>query len=219
MLPGFFLLIYYVCMRDLIFDELKIRFTEKGKRLYLVGGSTRDLLLGRHYVDHDFVTDATPEEMEEIVPEASFAFAKYGSVRLKINGEEVDITTLREEGQYDDSRHPSYVKFITDPEIDSNRRDFTINAMYLDEDYNLLDFHDGEKDLKNGIIRFIGDPYKRISEDPLRIIRAQRFAEVLGFTIEEKSLKAIEEGQDLLNNLKKEKIDEERRKLIKGKQL
>ena len=206
-------------MRDPIFDELKVRFNEKGKRLYLVGGSVRDLLLGRHYTDHDMVTDATPDEMKDIVPEGNFVFAKYGSVRMKVNGEEVDITSLRKEGEYNDSRHPSYIEFIKDPEVDSIRRDFTINAMYLDENYNLLDFHSGKADLDNKIIRFIGDPEKRIKEDPLRICRAERFAEVLGFKIEDNTLKAIESLRPLLKVLKKEKIEEEQRKLARGKKI
>lgn len=206
-------------MQDLIFDELKVRFNAHNKRLYLVGGSVRDLLLGRSYTDHDMVTDATPDEMREIVPEANFRFSKYGSVRMKVSNEEADITTLREEGEYNDSRHPSYVKFIKEPELDSKRRDFTINAMYLDEEYNLLDFHNGKKDLDDKCIRFIGDPKVRISEDPLRICRAERFAEVLGFRIEESSKEAISSLRGLLNSIKKEKIEEEQRKLIKGKRL
>ncbi len=206
-------------MRDLIFDELKERFAAKGKRLYLVGGSVRDLLLNKPYIDHDMVTDATPEEMKEIVPEGNYVFAKYGSVRLKINNEEVDITTLREEGEYDDSRHPSYIKFITDPEIDAKRRDFTINAMYLDENYSLLDFYGGKKDLEDKIIRFIGKPEERIKEDPLRILRAKRFAKVLGFKIEEDSLKAIEKGKSLVSLIKPEKINEEKRKASLGVKL
>lgn len=199
-------------MKDQIFDELKKRFSAKGKRLYLVGGSVRDLLLNKHYVDHDMVTDATPEEMKEIVPDGNYVFAKFGSVRLKINNEEVDITTLREEGEYDDSRHPSYIKFIKDIETDSKRRDFTINALYLDEDYNLYDFHSGKEDLENKIIRFIGDPITRIKEDPLRILRAERFALTLGFSIEEETKKALDSEKGLLSLLKKQKIDEELRK-------
>ncbi len=206
-------------MRDPIFDELKVRFNANGKRLYLVGGSVRDLLLSKPYTDHDMVTDATPTEMKEIIPEASFVFAKYGSVRMKINGEEVDVTSLRKEGAYNDHRHPSYIEFISEPEIDSMRRDFTINAMYLDENYNLLDFHFGKEDLDNKIIRFIGDPETRIKEDPLRICRAERFAKILGFKIEDNTLKAIESLRGLLKDIKKEKIEEERRKLIKGKKI
>ncbi len=208
-----------MAMRDLIFDELKERFAAKGKRLYLVGGSVRDLLLNKPYIDHDMVTDATPEEMKEIVPEGNYVFAKYGSVRLKMNNEEVDITTLREEGKYDDSRHPSYIKFITDPEIDAKRRDFTINAMYLDENYSLLDFYGGKKDLEDKIIRFIGKPEERIKEDPLRILRAKRFAKVLGFKIEEDSLKAIEKEKSLVSLIKPEKINEEKRKASLGVKL
>ncbi len=204
-------------MRDSIFDELKVRFNEKGKRLYLVGGSVRDLLLNRPYTDHDMATDATPNEMKEIVPEGNFVFAKYGSVRLKANNEEVDITTLRKEGEYNDSRHPSYIEFVSDPKIDAKRRDFTINAMYLDESYNLLDFYSGKDDLDNKTIRFIGDPKTRIIEDPLRICRAERFKETLGFTFAKETEEALDSSRCLLNVIKKEKIEEEKRKLLRGK--
>ena len=206
-------------MNDFAFEILKPRFAEHHKRLYLVGGTVRDLLLGRSYTDHDMVTDATPEEMKAIVPEASFTFAKYGSVRLKIQGEEVDITTLRKETGYTDRRHPSAVEFIQDPETDSLRRDFTINAMYMDENYRLLDFHQGKEDLENKILRFIGDPNVRIAEDPLRILRAERFGELLGFALSPETKEAIEAGRGLLSSLKKEKIEEEYRKLKRGKNL
>jgi len=203
-------------MKDFAFEQLKPLFAAHGKRLYLVGGTVRDLLLGRAYVDHDMVTDATPDQIKVFLPDASYTFAKYGSVRLKLNGEEVDVTTLREEGEYRDHRHPSFIKFVTDPKIDSKRRDFTINAMYLDEDYNLLDFYGGQKDLADHLIRFIGDPYKRIEEDPLRIKRAERFAAVLGFSLEKETKKAIDDSQHLLSALRKEKIEEEDRKRRKG---
>ncbi len=178
----------------------------------MVGGSSRDFLLGRQYVDHDFVTNALPSEMKEIIPEANFTFERFGSVRLVLEKEEVDITTMRLEGEYKDHRHPSFIRFIDDLEQDSLRRDFTINAIYIDKDYKIIDFHGGVDDLKNGIIRFIGDPIKRIEEDPLRILRAERFAKKLSFKIEEKSKAAIEEKRDLLQTLNPAKIGEEERK-------
>ena len=199
-------------MKDFAFEKLKPVFAAHGKRLYLVGGAVRDLLLGRDYVDHDLATDATPDEMKLFLPEANYTFAKFGSIRLKIKDEEVDITTFRVEGGYADHRHPTKIYFVTDPKLDSARRDFTINAMYMDEDYNLLDFHGGKADLDNKIIRFIGNPYTRIEEDPLRILRAERFAATLGFTIEKETKKAMEESQGLLSALRKEKIEEEMRK-------
>lgn len=199
-------------MRDSRFDDLVALFHLNQKRLYIVGGSTRDLLLNREYTDHDFVTDATPEEMKHFLIEADYTFSRFGSVRLKIKGEEVDITTLREEGEYLDYRHPSYIRFIKDLYKDSLRRDFTINAIYLDEEYKIIDYHNGLIDLKNHMIRFIGDPIKRIEEDPLRILRAERFAEKLHFELEANTKKAIAMKRYLLDELNPAKIAEEERK-------
>jgi tRNA nucleotidyltransferase (CCA-adding enzyme) len=204
-------------VEDFAFEQLKPFFKEKGYRLYLVGGASRDLLLSRPYVDHDLVTDATPEQVQSFLPfKLDASFAKYGSLRLHINNEEVDITTLRQEGCYVDHRHPSFIKFITEPSIDYARRDFTINALYLDEKYRLLDFCHGKDDLDNKIIRFIGDPKRRIEEDPLRILRAYRFAKSLGFTIEPLTLEAIEQGKVLLQELNPEKVKLEEKKLKEG---
>lgn len=200
-------------MEDRFFNQLKKLYVSYGYRLYIVGGAARDLLLGRPYVDHDFVTDATPEEEKEFLPDASYVFAKFGSIRLSLEGEEIDITTLREEGAYEDFRHPSRIIFVKDPRIDYKRRDFTINALYLDEEYQLLDYCNGLSDLKTKVIRFIGDPDTRIKEDPLRILRAERFSKVLGFEIEPKTKAAIERNRGLLKELNPEKVKEEERKL------
>ena len=192
-----------------LFDDLAKVYKDHGYRLYLVGGTVRDLLLGRPIEDYDFATDATPEE-ETFLEGADFSFARFGSVHLR--DKKAEVTTLRVEGPYKDHRHPSYVKFVKDPLEDYKRRDFTVNAMYLDSDYRLIDYAGGYSDLKDRLLRFIGDPTKRIKEDPLRIIRAYRFAQNLGFTIEPVSLKAIESSLSLLNRLNPDKIKEEERK-------
>lgn len=178
----------------------------------MIGGTSRDYLLGREFADYDFVTSATPEEERPFLPQADFTFAKFGSIKLKENGVEVDFTTFREEGEYKDSRHPSYIKFILDPKIDSFRRDFTVNAIYIDQEGKILDYHGGLEDLNAKLIRFIGDPRQRIVEDPLRILRAERFAATLGFQIEEKTKEAITELRPLLNKLNPEKIKMEKQK-------
>jgi tRNA nucleotidyltransferase (CCA-adding enzyme) len=199
-------------MEDPIFNDLKKLFLTHGHRLYIVGGTTRDLLLGRPYSDRDYVSDATPSEMKLILPEADYTFAKYGAVKLHWNGDPVDVTTLREEKGYQDFRHPGTVIFVKDPKLDYLRRDFTINAMYLDEEYTLLDYAGGLEDLQQRLIRFVGDPEKRVQEDPLRILRAERFAKTLGFQIEEKTLSAMEKYHDLIRKLNPDKIKEEQRK-------
>ncbi|MCH4277775.1 MAG: hypothetical protein LKF89_02490 [Bacilli bacterium] len=199
-------------MRDPYFDELKKTYLAAGHRLYIVGGTSRDMLLARPYDDLDFVSDATVDESRLFLKDADFTFAKYGSLRVKVKDKRADVTTLREEGEYFDFRHPSHIKFVRSPEEDYSRRDFTINAIYIDEDYKIIDYVHGLDDLHKGLIRFIGDPYIRIKEDPLRILRAYRFEKVLGFKIEEKSLKAMEELSYLVDKLNKEKVAEEKRK-------
>lgn len=193
----------------LIFDELAELFSQHNYRLYMIGGTTRDYLLNNDISDYDFVSDATPDEIRCFLPEADYSFAQYGSIHFLIRGERVDITTLRIEGEYLDYRHPSFIKYVKDISLDYIRRDFSINAIYIDKYYKIHDFCDGIKDLQDGIIRFIGDPDKRVKEDPLRILRAERFAKKYNFVIEENSLLAIKTNYSLLEQLSKDKIKEE----------
>lgn len=199
-------------MNKEIFKKLSQLFNSHGFRLYMIGGTTRDFLLGKEVFDYDFVSDATPDDMKVFLKDAEYYFAKYGSVKVKVDGVHVDITTLRKEGAYQDYRHPSEITYVKSIDEDYVRRDFTINAIYMDENFNIIDPSNGVKDLENKIIRFIGDPQKRIEEDPLRILRAERFAKKLNFVIEENSLKAIEKNRYLLDKINPEKIKEEIRK-------
>ena len=168
-------------MNKEIFKKLSQLFNSYGFRLYMIGGTTRDFLLGKEVFDYDFVSDATPDDMKVFLKDAEYYFAKYGSVKVKVDGVHVDITTLRKEGAYQDYRHPSEITYVKSIDEDYVRRDFTINAIYMDENFNIIDPSNGVKDLENKIIRFIGDPQKRIEEDPLRILRAERFAKKLNF--------------------------------------
>ena len=195
-----------------IFLRLSSLYAEHGHRLFIIGGTSRDLLLGIDPSDIDLVTDATPEEEKAFLPDLEMTFARFGSVHLKTEAGDIDITTLRRESGYKDSRHPSKIEFIRDLKEDSLRRDFTINALYIDCQGNVSDYHGGLEDLKNRLIRFIGDPATRIQEDPLRILRAERFAKRLGFQIEENTQKAMEEHRDLLCLLNPEKIAMEMKK-------
>ena len=199
-------------MNKEIFFKLAKLFNDNGYRLFVIGGTSRDYLLNKEVYDYDFVSDATPMDMKKFLPEANYHFEKYGSARIKVDGVHVDITTLRIEEEYSDYRHPSKITYVKEIEKDYVRRDFTINAIYLDEKLNVIDPANGVIDLKNKIIRFIGDPEKRIKEDPLRILRAERFAKKLNFVIEPKSLEAIEKYRDLLAKINPEKIKEEIRK-------
>lgn len=198
-----------------LFVNLATLFNNNSHRLYIVGGTSRDYLLSKEVLDYDFATDATPSEMKKFLVDADYTFEKYGSVKLKIVGNHVDITTLRKESKYIDNRHPSQIEFTTKIEEDYLRRDFTINAIYIDENYNVIDFCGGLNDLKNKIIRFIGDPYIRIKEDPLRIIRAERFKAMLGFNYDLKTQKAIIDLYDLVSKLNQDKVKEELRKFIR----
>ncbi|MCF0113657.1 MAG: hypothetical protein HUJ60_06775 [Bacilli bacterium] len=194
------------------FLELSALYEAHGYSLFLIGGTSRDLLLGLSPLDLDFVTDAPAEASLSFLDKADGTFARYGSIKVHHGEQTIDITTLREEGDYRDSRHPGYLRFIQDKEKDSQRRDFTVNALYIDKDGTIYDYHRGLEDLEKKVLRFIGDPQKRIEEDPLRIIRAERFAKRLGFAFEEKTKKAIEENRHLLAKLNPDKIAMELKK-------
>ena len=188
-------------------------FKNKGFNLYLVGGTVRDFLLKEDLKDMDLVTDATPEQMIPFLKGCDTTFKKFGYIKYVLDGVKFDITTLRIEGAYKDSRHPSKIKYVTSLKKDYVRRDFTINGMYLDSYFILYDYCHGQDDLKNKVIRFIGKPSKRIKEDPLRIIRAVRFALMYGFSFESKTEEAMKKYSYLLAKLNKEKIKEEVNKI------
>ena len=195
-----------------LFIELVGLFNKHGYQLFLVGGSTRDYLLNITLSDMDLVTDATPDESKSFLENADYTFARFGTVKFIYKGVKFDLTTFRKEEGYSDSRHPNVVKFTKDIKEDYPRRDITINALYLDKNLKVIDFVDGVKDLNNRIIRMVGDPEKRIKEDPLRIARIYRFKLDLGFSIDKELEKVIDDNKELLKNLRKEKILEEIRK-------
>ena len=202
-----------------LFKKIFNLFQKNGHSLYMVGGTVRDFLLGLELTDMDVVTDATPDQMKEFIPDADYTFAKFGSVKLRNENVKFDITTLRKESSYIDSRHPNKVVFCRSLEDDVRRRDFTINALYMDEDLKLYDFVDGQTDLKNKIIRMIGNPNKRIIEDPLRIVRALRFAIEFDFSIDPSLQNSINNNKDLLKKLNTAKIQEELKKSKDEKKL
>lgn len=191
------------------FVELANIFESRGYHLYLVGGSVRDYLLNIPLMDMDVVTDATPEEEKEFLENADYTFAKYGSVKLIYQNIKFDVTTLRKEEQYLDSRHPALIKFTKDLKEDVSRRDITINALYLSKDLEVIDFVNGQKDLKDKIIRMVGDPDKRFKEDPLRIIRVLRFKFDLGFDIENATYDSLLNNISLVDLLNKDKVSQE----------
>lgn len=198
-----------------IFEYLKKIFNEHNFHIYMIGSTSRDFLMKREIEDYDFVTDATPDEVLSFL-DCNPTYKKFGTLSLKVNDKHCDIVTLRKESEYLDLRHPSKIEFIKDINEDYKRRDFTINAIYIDEDYKVKDVSkDGVNDLNNKILRFIGDPTKRIKEDPLRILRAKRFIVEYGLTPEKETLKALKENKDLISTIKEGKIIEEKRKFDK----
>lgn len=200
-----------------IFDYLKSVFNENGFRLYMIGSCSRDFLLNRQIKDYDFVTDATPNDISKFL-KVDQTFAKFGTVKFKFQGELIDIVTLRKEENYLDYRHPSKITFIKDINVDYLRRDFTINAIYIDENYQIIDPSGGFNDLKNKILRAIGDPLERIKEDPLRILRAERFKLEYNLQIEKSLEEAIKLNYSLLNKLNPNKVKLELQKLEKLKE-
>lgn len=198
---------------NLVFDTLKEIFNRNKFRLFMIGSTSRDYLLNNEINDYDFVTDATPEEVKKFL-DVDMTFAKFGSVKYYLNDNKIDIVTLRKEGDYEDKRHPSYIKFIKDINVDYKRRDFTINAIYIDENYVVQDVSKtGEEDLFNKRLRFIGEPEKRIKEDPLRILRAKRFIIEYELFIDETTKEIIHKNLYLLKYISKGKLEEENRKL------
>ena len=194
-------------------------FESHGYQLYLVGGSVRDYLLGIPLMDMDVVTDATPEQEKEFLEGGEYTFEKYGSIRFSYDGVKFDVTTLRKETGYIDSRHPSEVVFTNKLEEDVYRRDITINALYLSKDLKVIDFVDGQKDLKNKTIRMIGDPDKRFMEDPLRILRVLRFKIDFGFEIEKNTYQSLENNISLVDLLNQDKMKQEVNKCSKPLEL
>ena len=167
--------------------ELKIRIPEQvntildklhqsGHEAYVVGGCVRDALLGREPNDWDITTSALPSEVKEIFPRTIDTGLKHGTVTVLIGRESFEVTTYRVDGVYEDGRHPKQVTFTPSLSEDLRRRDFTINAMAYDPGSGLVDLFGGQEDLTDGVIRAVGDPVQRFTEDALRILRAFRFA-------------------------------------------
>ena len=188
---------------------------------FVVGGCVRDLLLGADPEDWDVATSAKPEEIQKVFPE-SFYENKFLTVTVLTESKnpklkEIEITTYRKEAKYTDKRHPDEVRFASSLEEDLARRDFTVNAMAVRLAKPTREVRDpfaGQKDLKAKIIRSVGNPQERFTEDALRMMRAIRFAVTLGFTIEDKTGQAIKKNAHLLKAISKERIREELMKIV-----
>ncbi|MCR9247037.1 MAG: CCA tRNA nucleotidyltransferase [bacterium] len=163
-----------------------------GGRAWLVGGTVRDLILGEQPRDYDIATDQRPERIGQLIPAADLSAARFGTASVATDLGDVTLTTLRADGDYSNQRHPDAVEFLDDPELDARRRDFTCNALYLDPIAGrLLDPVGGIEDLEARRLRTIGGPVLRFREDPLRLLRAVRFAARFDFEFESATAAAL----------------------------
>ena len=194
------------------------KLTQNGFEAYIVGGCVRDSLLGDKPKDYDITTSAEPEEVEKIFSNYRVIETgiKHGTVTVLINKMPLEITTFRIDSDYSDNRHPTNVTFTKSLEEDTARRDFTMNALAYNDERGICDFYGGSEDIKNKIIRCVGDSNQRFNEDALRIMRAIRFSSVLGFKIEDNTKRAILQNKELLKNISSERIANELVKLLCG---
>jgi len=203
-------------------SQILTKFQKAGFEIYLVGGAVRDILMKRKVNDWDFTTNAQPQQILEIFPDG-FCDNKFGTVGIADENKKIyEITTFRKEIGYSDRRHPDKIIWGETLEEDLARRDFTINALALKiplptshpSPITIIDHFNGQTDLKAKLIRAVGDPNKRFSEDALRLIRAIRIGTELGFSIEEKTFQAIKNNAGLINQIAKERIKDELFKIL-----
>lgn len=221
-----------IILPDGVFQVIS-KFLKADYRIYLVGGAVRDLLLKKPHKDWDLTTDATPEQILEIFPDG-FYENTFGTVGIKLSAfsnqssagnsmnEILEVTTMRQEGEYKDSRRPSEVSWTKEINEDLARRDFTINAIAIELDSGhakpiIVDPFSGQEDLKKKLIRAVGDADIRFGEDALRLMRAVRIATQLGFEIEEKTFESIKKNASLIKNISGERIRDELFKILKDK--
>lgn len=197
--------------------EVCTRLRSLGHSAYVVGGAVRDTLLGRESIDWDVTTSATPEQVRAAFDHTIPTGAEHGTVTVILDDSRIEVTTMRAESDYVDGRRPYSVCFIRDTEADLARRDFTINAMAYDPiDDRLVDLFGGSADLQSQVVRAVGNPEDRFREDHLRMLRAIRFASVLGFQIEPATLAAITRCASMIKRVSAERIRDELDKLMES---
>jgi tRNA nucleotidyltransferase (CCA-adding enzyme) len=185
-----------------------------GFEAYAVGGCVRDQIMGREPNDWDITTSATPYEVKDIFHKTVDTGLVHGTVTVILHGEGYEVTTYRIDGEYEDGRHPKQVSFTASLEEDLKRRDFTINAMAYNESHGLVDLFGGLEDLEKGVIRCVGEPMERFSEDALRMMRAVRFSAQFGYEIEEATREAVRKLAPTLEKVSVERIQVELTKLL-----
>jgi len=192
------------------------RLQNAGYTALFAGGWVRDFVLGHPSQDIDIATNAHPEEVMHLFPRSIAVGAQFGVVRVLVNDQEVEVATFRSDDQYVDGRHPTNVNLSASPQEDAQRRDFTINGMFYDPTSSTLyDYVKGQEDVSKKLIRTIGDPYQRFTEDRLRIIRAIRFKNSLGFSIDPTTWKAIcQESPHVIEAVSGERVWQELYKML-----
>ncbi len=198
--------------------EILQTLENSGYKSFVVGGCVRDVLMGRHPTDWDIATDALPERIQELFPD-NFYDNSFGTVTIKTRDVDpivrtVQVTPFRIEGTYSDKRHPDTVRFAPTIEEDLSRRDFTVNAIAVSSDGAVVDPHGGREDIEHKVIRAVGDPVARFTEDALRMMRAVRFATSLDFAIDDATLKAITGNAASLKDISAERVRDELIKII-----
>ena len=196
--------------------EIIRRLEEAGHEAVFVGGAVRDYLLGKPAKDIDIATSAEPDEVKAVFSNTVDVGVDHGTVLVIVEGEPIEVTTYRTEGTYTDHRRPDEVEFVKSLREDLLRRDFTMNALALTKDGELIDLFGGRSDMKKKIIRAVGNPTDRFREDALRMVRAVRFSSVLDFDIEEKTLEAIQRNANQISHVSIERLKIEMDKLFMG---
>lgn len=195
-------------------DGVVRRLVDAGHEAVFAGGCVRDMLLGQTPKDFDVATDARPEQVQDLFPKSRAVGAHFGVVLVFADGFSFDVATFRTDGSYTDGRHPESVQFST-AEDDVRRRDFTVNGLlYNPVEERVIDHVGGEQDLRAGIIRAIGDAERRFAEDHLRLLRAVRFATVLGFEVEGRTWKALGDASAKVTQMSAERIRDEFAKIL-----
>src|ERR1700678_908116 len=195
--------------------DIVAQLQRAGHTAYFAGGCVRDRLLGKEAKDYDIATSALPEQVQKLFPRVTDVAGKcFGVVRVMAGDESFEVATFRQDGPYQDGRHPESVRFATAQE-DAQRRDFTINGLFFDPVADrLIDYVGGEADLRAGIVRAIGNPADRFAEDHLRLLRAIRFATRLIFRIEPKTWEAIRAEASMIRTVSAERIRDELNKIF-----
>src|SRR5256886_17022801 len=198
-------------MANSICDTLR----RNGYQALLVGGCVRDLLLGREPADYDVTTDATPEQVVALFPDSVAVGAQFGVILIPRDGLKVEVATFRSDVGYSDGRHPDSVVYSKMAQEDVQRRDFTINGLLMRHDTGeVLDYVGGQGDLKAHVIRAIGEPDRRFTEDKLRMMRAVRFAARFGFEIEAETFRSIRRHVAEIHQVSPERLRDELTKML-----